>query len=225
MDMDIDMERGMSTSNAPTFLAIAGIFKNVAPYILGWIAHHRLLDIHRFFIADNDSTDISPELFEALARLGHVELIRHTTEPGTNPQIPAYQRLVELAGDRVRWMAFIDADEFIWPTNPGPDIEDFIRTLDARGDVGALALNWATYGSGRNYFYENAPVQKRFQHCASPAHGLTHQKHRQTAGAGSLCLLHTVTHGLAAEGFSEPIEFGKNVDIPGLAHPVLRDHT
>jgi hypothetical protein len=166
------MERGMSTSNAQAFLAIAGIFKNEAPYILEWIAHHRLLGIHRFFIADNDSTDISAELFEALARLGHVELIRHTTEPGTKPQIPAYQRLVELAGDHIRWMAFIDADEFIWPTSPGPGIEDFIRTLDARGDVGALALNWATYGSGRNYFYENAPVQQRFQHCASPAHGL-----------------------------------------------------
>ncbi|OGA76572.1 glycosyltransferase family 2 protein [Hydrogenophaga sp.] len=162
----------MSTSNAPTFLAIAGIFKNEAPYILEWIAHHRLLGIHRFFIADNDSTDISTELFEALARLGHVELIRHTTEPGIKPQIPAYQRLVELAGDRVRWMAFIDADEFIWPTSPGPGIEDFIRTLDAQGDVGALALNWATYGSGRNYFYENAPVQQRFQHCASPPHWL-----------------------------------------------------
>lgn len=162
----------MSTSNAPVFLAIAGIFKNEAPYILEWIAHHRLLGIRRFFIADNDSTDISTELFEALARLGHVELIRHTTEPGIKPQLPAYQRLVELAGDRVRWMAFIDADEFIWPTRPGQGIEDFIRTLDARGDVGALALNWATYGSGRNYFYENAPVQQRFQHCASPAHEL-----------------------------------------------------
>lgn len=162
----------MSTSNAPAFLAIAGIFKNEAPYILEWIAHHRLLGIHRFFIADNDSTDISTELFEALARLGHLELIRHPTEPGIKPQLPAYQRLIELAGDRVRWMAFIDADEFIWPTSPGQGIENLIRTLDARGDVGALALNWATYGSGRNYFYENTPVLQRFQHCASPEHGL-----------------------------------------------------
>jgi hypothetical protein len=38
--------------------------------------------------------------------------------------------------------------------------------------------------------------------------------------------IHTVTiHGLVEDGFSEPIEFGKYVDIPGLAHPVLRDHT
>ena len=34
----------------------AAIFKNEGPYILEWVAYHRVLGIERFFIADNDSS-------------------------------------------------------------------------------------------------------------------------------------------------------------------------
>ena len=149
----------MSNTTSPVFLAVAGIFKNEAPYILEWIAHHRVIGIRHFFIADNDSTDASSELFEVLARLGHIELIRHSTEPGTKPQLPAYNKLVEMARDKVRWMAFIDSDEFIWPTRSGASLEAFLKALDAQMNVGALTLNWSTYGSSRNYFFQDAPVE------------------------------------------------------------------
>ena len=47
-------------------LAIGAIFRNEGPYILEWIAHHRLLGIEAIYICDNLSDDGSTELLAAL---------------------------------------------------------------------------------------------------------------------------------------------------------------
>ena len=41
-------------------LAIGAIVKNEGPYLLEWIAFHRVVGVDRFFIADNASTDEGP---------------------------------------------------------------------------------------------------------------------------------------------------------------------
>ncbi|MCB1479961.1 MAG: glycosyltransferase [Rhodobiaceae bacterium] len=133
-------------------LAIAGIVKNEAPYILEWIAHHRSIGFGAAFIADNDSTDGTKEILGKLSSAGIVDFISFPTVGTKPPQLSAYEELLEKYSKKVNWIAFIDADEFIMPSMEGFDIENYFRELP--DDVGAVVLNWAIYGSS---FHEDAP--------------------------------------------------------------------
>lgn len=95
----------------PAKVGIAAIFKNEAPYVIEWLAHHRLMGISRFFIADNDSTDGTTELLEALQRCGYLNLIHSPTQPGVKPQMPAYMELMAQRGGEVDGIGIIDADK------------------------------------------------------------------------------------------------------------------
>lgn len=56
-------------------LCIGAIFKNEYPYILEWIAWHKLCGFDKIIIADNDSDDGTRELLQALDDLGEINLI------------------------------------------------------------------------------------------------------------------------------------------------------
>ncbi|MQB41152.1 glycosyltransferase family 2 protein [Rhizobium sp. ICMP 5592] len=137
------------TDNQQRMLGIAAIMKNEAPYILEWVAFHRSLGISGFIIADNVSDDGSSELLKALDEVGLIKRIEYRTPLGQAPQLPAYIEIIEKFKDEFKWLAFIDADEFIVPIDSSKGLETVLANLD--DDVGALAINWAIYGSsGRN---------------------------------------------------------------------------
>jgi hypothetical protein len=69
-------------------------------------------------------------------------------------------------------MAFIDLDGYIWPTGDEPRISTFLSRLPRQ--VGAIALNWATFGSSRQLRYENLPIPKRFTRHAEVGDQVNH---------------------------------------------------
>lgn len=78
-----------TTSPPPLRLGIGAIFRNEAPYITEWVAHHRVLGVDQFFIADNDSIDGTSQLLRAMQELGYVHHINFPTPTGQAPQLPA----------------------------------------------------------------------------------------------------------------------------------------
>lgn len=145
---------------------VAAIFRNEAPYVTEWVAHHRLLGFHDIFIADNDSDDGTWELLQALEQLGYLKCFRFPNPPGQRPQLPAYTELMNRFGETVDWMAFIDADEFVWPTNGERTAIPSLAGLAARPEVGAIVLNWAIHGSSWHKNHAAGLVTERFQRCA-----------------------------------------------------------
>ncbi len=137
----------MPSSRPAIRIGIAAIFKNEAPYVLEWLAHHRLLGVTAFFIADNESTDGTSELLQALDEAGLVHCLPFPNPPSGKPQLPAYRELLKRHGAAVDWMAIIDADEFLWPDTPGANLGRWLADHPPAADVGAVALNWAVYGS------------------------------------------------------------------------------
>lgn len=165
----------MSRSSALPLVGIAAIFKNEAPYIIEWLAHYRLQGIRHFFIADNGSTDQTTTILQRLAELGFIHYQHFVTLSGTPPQLPAYQHLLQQFGHMVDWMAFVDADEFITPTDGASPNEPVIAEVIARAEqdmpnLGGIAVNWAVYGSSGHRFYNPRPVAERFGHRAPQSH-------------------------------------------------------
>jgi len=148
-------------------LSICAIFKNEYSFILEWIAYHRCLGIHNFYIADNISSDGSSELLSALDRIDILNRIEYPTEFGVAPQIGAYNKL--LASAKGEWLAFIDADEFIAPQNYEEGYSELFSLLQD-DDISAIALNWAVYGSSRSIIPENLLVIERLNKRASQDH-------------------------------------------------------
>jgi len=141
-------------------ISIAAIVKNEQPYILEWLAYHMVLGVDDFYIADNVSSDGCSELLYHLDKAAIITRISHPTENEVPPQISAYKKILSML-DKSSWVAFIDADEFIFPNDFESGFGELIPLLNDENN-GAISLNWAVYGSSYSILPENGLVTERF---------------------------------------------------------------
>lgn len=154
----------------PLTLSICAIVKNEAPYLLEWIAHHRLVGVQHFVLFDNGSSDGTTQVLSALARAGIVDHVPWPDIPHVAAQRPAYiAGLARLAG-RCQWVAFIDADEFLNPLQ-GEAVPDILRDFDT---AAGLMVPWRLYGSNGQTTQEDDLVIRRFTRRAVAASTLNH---------------------------------------------------
>ena len=119
----------------------------------------------RFFIADNGSTDGSGALLAALDAAG---IVRPPALPrparGAGRSCRPTGRSSRRHGAAADWIAFIDADEFLLPAaRPFPGaLPRLLARLGADPGVGAVAVNWALYGSSGQLAAGPGPVIERF---------------------------------------------------------------
>lgn len=143
-------------------VGIAAIVRDEAPYLLEWVAWHRMLGVEHFVIADHGSVDGTTHMLNVLQEAGLVTLIRLERD-ALAPQLGAYERILAERGARFGWLGFLDADEFVVP-EPHVDLPTLLREQPA--DVGGVALNWATYGSSFQPVPDNdqtpSPTLRRF---------------------------------------------------------------
>ena len=140
-------------------LAIGAIVKNEFPYLLEWVAYHKLQGVEKFYIADNNSSDNTSELLLALHDLGEIRVIPYPVVGDHPSQLRAYSMIMQKYHHEYDWIAFIDADEFIAPTNATMRFAEYLSSLPS--DVGALALNWAIYGSaGEKKFRDELTINR-----------------------------------------------------------------
>jgi hypothetical protein len=126
-------------------VGVAAILKDEGPYLLEWIAYYRVLGVQHFFLADNGGRDNTSDLLSRLDEAGIVSRIHWPTPQHGNSQLSAYKRILKRRGRKVDWLAIVDGDEFIRLEPPFRTLPDFIEAV--AGDAGAIALNWAVYGS------------------------------------------------------------------------------
>jgi O-antigen biosynthesis protein len=122
-------------------IAVCAIFKDEAPYLLEWIAFHKMIGIDLFVLYDNGSTDGGPELIRRSSFARNVTLIEWSDRPG---QISAYRHFHANCAKDFTWAAFIDLDEFIMPVS-GSSIRDILirKVYEPYGDI---LLNWSIFG-------------------------------------------------------------------------------
>lgn len=121
-------------------LAVAAIFKNEALFLREWIEFHRLVGVEHFFLYDNESTDNCREVLKPYVDDGLVTLSRLDLECC---QIACYYHAVYMNRQHVRWMAFIDLDEFLFC----PDGTDLRAALKPYEEYPAVGVSWRNFGT------------------------------------------------------------------------------
>lgn len=129
-------------------LSIVLIAKNEAPYLNEWVKYHHLIGCQKFFIFDNDSTDDTKEVLKKYINTG---LVEYHKIHGEARQMDAYNIALRKAKKESKFLAIIDADEFIFVLNPKDNLLNIIDDLFSSSDsIGGIGINWMIFGSS-NY--------------------------------------------------------------------------
>ena len=155
-------------------LAITAIVKNEAPYLREWIVFHKLVGVEKFFIYDNGSTDSIKEVLQPYIECGDV-IYRYY--PGSCAQCPAYTDSIIKNRHKVKFMAFVDIDEFITPIKHD-NILDFIDYLEKKihHKIDAVGINWLMHGFNGHYEKTEGLVCENFSKCDFSAGSNQHVK-------------------------------------------------
>ncbi len=120
------------------YLVIASIVKNEGRYIREWVAYYKLMKVDHIYLFDNGSTDSIRDILKKEIKEGYVTLIPFR---GVNAQLPMYRLTAKLLKNQCRWVAYIDADEFILPQKG--TLRDYLKTKENYPGIG---INWIVYG-------------------------------------------------------------------------------
>ena len=139
---------------------IAAAVRGEAPYLLEWIAYHRALGIEAFLLADNGGDDGTSELLQELERRQVIGRIDWTGKKYF--QLAFLQQAIEFGRLLDSGLFLIDVDEFLRPLDSTVNIADLARFWMADPEIGAVAINWAVYGSSGHRNTGEGLVIERF---------------------------------------------------------------
>ncbi len=121
-------------------VAVCAIVQNEAAHLAEWIAFHQIVGVQKFFLYDNGSQDNTVEIANRFDGV--------TVRPwlGVAQQLAAYHDALTLFEMDADWIAFIDADEYLWsPTGlPLPTLLE--QRYAGHNAVGACCLLFGTSG-------------------------------------------------------------------------------
>lgn len=129
----------------PHQFGICVIVKNEGRYIAEWLRYHQVAGVDVVYLYDNGSTDDTAERIRPFVESGFVE---YTIFPGAGRQLDAYNDCLRRHRWGCKYIAFIDADEFLFKMDRDADlvsIVDSIMALDP--EAGGVAVNWRMFGS------------------------------------------------------------------------------
>jgi glycosyltransferase involved in cell wall biosynthesis len=122
------------------YAAVCCTVKNEASILREWLAFHRAVGFEKVILIDNGSMDDTAGIVASFRDRRSIDLV---ARPGRAAQTDLYDEVVASYANDVAWIAFIDADEFLYPVD-GTDIR---HTIASFGEVGAIAVHWHIYGS------------------------------------------------------------------------------
>lgn len=122
------------------------MMKDEAPFLLEWVAFHRLVGFERICVYTNDCTDGTEQMLDRLAEMGEVLRFDNVIPPGKKPQ-PNALTLAEKnhAVTETEWLLVMDADEFVNVKCGAGRVSDLLEACPV--GVDAVALTWRMMGS------------------------------------------------------------------------------
>ncbi|MCU0902895.1 MAG: glycosyltransferase family 2 protein [Tabrizicola sp.] len=141
-------------------VVLVSAMRNEGPFVLEWLAYHRVIGVDRVVIASNGSTDGSDDLLSALAKAGAITLLKTSPERGVAPREAAVHAFETKIGYQAgTWYLWLDADEFL---NVHVGDRTAQALVGAIGGAEALMLNWRLFGSGGNDSFPGRHLSENF---------------------------------------------------------------
>lgn len=148
-------------------LSVTGM-RDEGPFLVEWLAWHRLIGVTDFLVFSNDCTDGTEVLLQALAAAGVLTHLPHRAPETGSVQ---WQALAAGWAHPLRqvadWMLISDADEFPVVHAGGHRLSDLIAALPAATE--AVALPWRLFGNAGVIGFADLPVTAQFRRSAPAA--------------------------------------------------------
>lgn len=138
------------------YLTICSIVKDENEYLEEWIRYHLKIGVTQIYLYDNGSKMPVKHLIKKLKLTRHVTVINF---PGATKQLQAYKNCIKRYSYSAKWIAFIDADEFLVPKST---LGNMPAILEAFEPYGALGINWQLFGSSGHKIRTGKPVLDNF---------------------------------------------------------------
>jgi hypothetical protein len=169
-------------------ISITSIQRNRNPWIVEWLAFHMLVGFNDFHVYCHKCDDGMTETLQKLGR--HYPVHAYAIASDDRPQIAAYQHAWLNVGKSVDWMAFIDGDEFLFPTAQ-PDMASALAAFQD-ADLSALAAYWVCYGSSGRMDEPAGLVMENFTRHSGP--GFPGNRHMKSIVRGGEEITITGSH-------------------------------
>jgi Glycosyl transferase family 2 len=141
-------------------VVLVSAMRNEGPFVLEWLAYHRVIGVGQVVIVSNGSTDGSDDLLTALADAGEITFLRTAPGYGVAPQDAAVTAFeAEVGYQRGTWYLWLDADEFLNVHVGDRSVQALVGAL---GAAEAVMLNWRLFGSGGNDSFFGRHVSEDF---------------------------------------------------------------
>lgn len=194
-------------------VGLVAIVKNEERHILDWLIFHAVAGVREIVIYDNGSTDRTAEIASGF-RSCQVTVIPWTIDIGISRsniwlkrQNLAYAHATCNFGARLRWIAFLDVDEYLVPLK-ADSIEAALADV---ADHPNIALPWTMFGTSGHIDPPKEPIPFAYEQRArrlsgnllnfkcilDPCELIEIQVHKfRTTGRGGECMN---DHGVRAE--------------------------
>jgi hypothetical protein len=142
--------------------------KDEGPFLLEWVAHHRVLGFDAIYIASNDCTDGTDRLLAALDHAGFIGHVPNLLQPGDVPQHAGYDKIRSAHPiDRSDWLMMLDADEFLNIHVGAHQVQDLTTRAEA-ADI--ISLCGRTFSDLPQTQWQPGPVTRLFPNALRPIH-------------------------------------------------------
>lgn len=140
--------------------------KNEGPFILEWIAYHRVIGIDDFLIYSNDCTDGTDCLLETLQDKG---IVQHRDNPYRQSDLKPQHAALQAAEDEpivseAEWLVCMDVDEYINIKTGDGTLGALFSELGDR--VNMIAMTWRLFGNQDIRAFEDGFITRQFSSCA-----------------------------------------------------------
>jgi hypothetical protein len=125
---------------AKYFLAAMIRVKNEARFLPEWLAYHITIGVEHVFIYDNNSSDDTEATISPFVARGLATYIKWPTIPASPS---SHLDFLARFGREAEWVAFLDADEFLFELKPGLLLDILRRSQEQP----TIAFNWRYFGS------------------------------------------------------------------------------
>ena len=153
---------------------IVTTMKNEGPFILEWLAYHRVIGVEGFLVYTNDCTDGTDTFLDLLQEKGYVQ---HRDNPFKSTDLKPQHAALQAAENEptitdADWVICMDVDEYINVKIGDGTLRDLYAAVP---DANMISCTWRLFGNADVHEFDPRPIIEQFDTCAKEITRKPHQ--------------------------------------------------